>query len=53
MWLMALLCFQETACCARGIQLQLVQEGFSLLKEQVTSITPQEWAGTPVEMSEQ
>ena len=41
-----LCCFQETSAdFARVIQLQLAKEGYELLKEQLLSITPQEWAG--------
>ena len=47
------MCSQETACHAKAIQLQLMQDEFSILKDQITSITPQEWAGMLVEMSEQ
>ena len=52
-WLLFSMCSQETACHAKAIRLRLMQEEFSLLKDQITSITPQEWAGTLVEMSEQ
>ena len=38
--------FQETSADFAGlIQLQLAKEGYELLKEQLLSISPQEWAG--------